>query len=105
MPKVRPQTTGINTPKKMSVRRHHLYWIKGLLIAHFRHPINNKDISRLTGIPYYALQRMIKGQQNGGMLTINRLMTLRDYGIMIHLEDFQQLEPPPLPPSPKSSPF
>lgn len=93
-------------PRTAGVRLHHLWWIRGLLIVREQRDVSWGEIAQLTGIPIRTMRHLLDGEFVGGPLTIKRLLTLRDYGLMIHLSDFESPEPVPAPkPIPKLAPL
>ena len=89
----KPQT---KTKVKVGVRVHHLWWIRGLLMAREQRDVSWGEIAQLTGIPIRTMRHLLDGYV-GGATTINRLLTLRQYGLMIHLSDFETVAPRPSP--------
>lgn len=96
----------IKKPRKkvvLSIGADHLHWLHGLMMVKHRRFVTWKEICRLTGVSPWTIRNIVSGYARGGKLTINRLMKLRDHGLMIHLSDFQVQPPPPPPPPPPST--
>lgn len=86
-------------PQQIYVRRHHIFWIQGMLIQRLRRPVSWREIAALTGLTPRWIANLVHDRRNGGIKTAQRLLKLREYGLMIHLEDFSQPDPPPVIPT------
>ena len=74
--------------KKIIVTRKDLWRLRGELTARRQENVTWAIFSELTGIPRNTIIRIIVGDRNAGPITLRRLMTLRDHGIVLHLSDF-----------------
>lgn len=74
--------------RRLGVTTSHLYWIKGLLMVRYRRDVHWADLIALTGLTPRAIRHISCGDRIGGKRTLNKLMTLREHGFMIHLSDF-----------------
>jgi hypothetical protein len=82
------------------VQGHHVYWVRGLLMARERREISCAELARMIGLTKRGLNYIVQGRYTGGPRTLNAFLSLREKGLMIHRSDF---EIPPSPKSPQSS--
>lgn len=83
--------------QRVAVYAHHIYWLMGLLMARERRHFTWIEFAKITGIPERYLRHIRERDRAGGAKTVNRLLTLRERGLMIHPSDFVVDETKPLP--------
>lgn len=81
-------------PQRVTVQPHHLWWIRGMLMERLRRNVTFKEIASLTGMRYRWITNLADGSHSGGIKTVQALLRLREHGLMIHLDDFRQVDPP-----------
>lgn len=75
------------------VRAHHLYWVRGLLMARRRQDVTRLALAKAIGITPRFYDNILYGDRVGGKKTLRGLLALRAEGLMIHLSDFAEEVP------------
>ena len=65
-----------------------IHEIRGRLMVKERRDIKWLEFSEITGIPVDTLASLRVGRRRGSPITINRLLSVRERGIMIDVDDF-----------------
>lgn len=93
--KIRRETIASRKPRRIAVTKEHFFWLLGLLIAKKRRRVDWKEFGRMIGVTSHSVAHYVSRGRIGGPIMANRLMRLREHGIMIHLEDFYLPDEPP----------
>lgn len=81
--------------RQVVCRSHHIHWIRGLLIVHYRRDITWTEFRKMVGLGERFQKYLAHGQRLGGRETVRKLIEgTRRHGIMIHLSDFYEDENP-----------
>lgn len=87
----KPKPATLRKPKlRYRVHGHHLHWVRGLLIAHWRRDVTLKAFADIIGITPRFYQQILSGDRAGGAKTLRGLLALREEGLMLHLSDFAE---------------
>lgn len=73
---------------QIRVTGQHIYWVYGLLIAKLRREVTWGEFAVMTGISPRHLRHMRFNEFVGSAKMAQRLLVLREQGLMIHLSDF-----------------
>lgn len=65
-----------------------LHYLRGALIMQERRNINWKEFAEIVGLSHWYIGELRGGRMSGGRKSVNRLLALRNRGIMIHPSDF-----------------
>jgi len=75
-------------PKKFVVTEGDLCWLRGSLMAKLRKDITWVDFYGYLGVSQRTANYIKTGQRGAGEKTFRGIMGLREYGIMVHMSDF-----------------
>jgi hypothetical protein len=81
-------------PKKVNVTPEHVYWLRGMLMARLRRDITMGEFADILGISHRQLRYLVSGGRAAGPRTFSGVFSLREYGIMVHMSDFEIVEDP-----------
>ena len=79
-------------PKKVNVTAEQIYWLRGMLMARLRRDITMGEFASIIGISRRQLQYLCSGGREAGPRTFGGVFGLREYGIMVHMSDFEIVE-------------
>ena len=69
--------------KLLKITPERLYELRGRLMAREKRNITWAEFGRMTGVPYQTIKDLLSKRRGGSLMTIDRLLTIRQYGIMI----------------------
>ena len=76
-------------PRKFAVTPAQMHWLHGMLIVQLRRNISMSEFAEKLNISYRQLMYLKTGGRKPGPRTFAGIMGLRQYGVMVHMADFE----------------
>ena len=88
----KPKTPVVKKEFALTVEQ--LYWLRGTLMAKLRKEVTWIDFCRYIGISRRHLLWIRTGERRPGKKLFSGILGLREYGVMVHMSDFE-VDPTP----------
>lgn len=74
---------------EFAISKEQINYLRGMLMAKTGRDIQHKEFAKMLGISLRQFAYLKSGGRRPGKKTFDGIMKLRDYGIVVHMSDFE----------------